>query len=238
LADKIKHFGVSLNNRSDGMNLTIENIIPKSRINLVSLKQIGKVYENYRINMRYFHSLSHEVFNSELIRFANKHKFKETHDLNTLNHLQGYYIMVLDKYCQIYIGTSNDIKRRIMQHWNSPGPKGYLWGDIYHSILSIQSFRALDTTRLFYKKSNSIYIDENKYIDNFPSEYLLNRTKGGFLENGLLDAFIHSKERDMTKFRSIKISVVKDKEIKIRIYKRKGKPDINLSKRRKIYDYF
>ena len=238
MADNIKHFGVSLKNKYDGMELTIDNFIPEAHVKKLPIANVGRFYENYRINIKYFSSLKHETFDSKLKSFNNKYKFNEVIDLNDLNRKSGYYIMVLDKYCQAYIGTSNNIKRRIMQHWNSAGPKGYLYSDIYHTILSIQSFRALDTTRIFFKESNSTYNAEKKYIDNFPSDFLLNRTKGGLLEYGLLEALSNSIERDMTKFRSIKISVVKDKEIKIRIYKRKGKPDINLSKRRKNYDYF
>lgn len=28
----------------------------------------------------------------------------------------GYYVMILDKYCQLYIGTTRDIKKRVREH--------------------------------------------------------------------------------------------------------------------------
>ena len=52
----------------------------------------------------------------------------------------------------MYIGISNDIKKRILTHWGSKKDfDRLLFGKKENSVLSIDSFGALDTTRIFYK---------------------------------------------------------------------------------------
>lgn len=55
-------------------------------------------------------------------------------------------------------------------------------GNVETSILSIDSFGALDTTRIFYKELKW-YQDLDKYegkmVSEFKSEYRLNRVAGG-----------------------------------------------------------
>ena len=113
-------------------------------------------------------------------------KFKDVTDLNALKDTKGLYIMVLDEYQQVYIGTAafgTNIKKRIMNHWSTKKHFGRLLnGRVENSILSIDSFGALDTTRIFYKKLQSneeIYLLEEKYIKDFKPEYRLNRVAGG-----------------------------------------------------------
>ena len=68
-------------------------------------------------------------------------------DLRTLDDREGAYVMVLDDYRQAYIGQAWDMRRRIKAHWS--GTKQFdrlIWGDVHDSVLSIDSFRALDTT--------------------------------------------------------------------------------------------
>ena len=54
-------------------------------------------------------------------------------------------------------------------------------GKIEESILSIDSFGALDTTRIFYKPCRWYEKDkaEEKYVAQFKSIYRLNRVSGG-----------------------------------------------------------
>ena len=94
--------------------------------------------------------------------------------------------MVLDEYKQVYIGTASygtNIKKRIINHWSTKKHFGrLLYGRVENSILSIDSFGALDTTRIFYKKVDSnekIFLLEDKYIKDFKPEYRLNRVAGG-----------------------------------------------------------
>lgn len=74
--------------------------------------------QNYDLNMKFFSMLDHAEFEEALRTFLNQFsKFNEVVDLNTYSGIEGYYIIVLDKYKQVYIGKTEDIKRRIMQHW-------------------------------------------------------------------------------------------------------------------------
>ncbi len=64
-------------------------------------------------------------------------------------------MLVLDEYKQVYIGQSTDIKSRILHHRSKKKPFDRLiFGSVENSILSIDSFGALDTTRIYisYKK--------------------------------------------------------------------------------------
>lgn len=44
---------------------------------------------------------------------------------------------------------------------------------------SIDSFGALDTTRVFYIKTNSLHVKEEELVADFDSRFTLNRTAGG-----------------------------------------------------------
>lgn len=141
---------------------------------------------NFDLNMNFFNSISKDDFETYLNKFVKRYRFKEVTDLNDLKNTKGIYIMVLDEYKQVYIGTAaygSNIKNRIMSHWSKKKFFGKLiHGTVDNSILSIDSFGALDTTRIFYKKINSnneIYLLEEKYIKEFKSDYRLNRVAGG-----------------------------------------------------------
>ena len=116
----------------------------------------------------------------QILQQCKKHKFIECFDLSSLDCVTGVYMLVLDKYKQVYIGISDNIKRRIINHWN--GKKSLerlIFGDVCNSILPVDSFGALDTTRIFYIKTYSTYRTEEKIIRLFDSRYMLNRTAGG-----------------------------------------------------------
>ena len=142
--------------------------------------------ENFDLNMKSFSKLDHEKFDKYLTSFVKRNKFIEIDDLNILNDKVGAYILVLDKYKQVYIGisqSSGGIKKRILQHWSTKKHFGRLLnGSVNTSILSIDSFGALDTTRIFYKELKwyqDINIYEEKLVNDFKKEYRLNRVSGG-----------------------------------------------------------
>ena len=144
--------------------------------------------KNFDLNIKYFESLSFDKFNKYLLKFINKYKFNEVKDLNLLKDKSGIYILVLDEYKQVYIGkndrlSSQKIKKRIQQHWSTRKDFGHLlFGRIETSILSIDSFGALDTTRIFYKElkwHQNIDEYEEKLVNEFKKEYRLNRVGGG-----------------------------------------------------------
>jgi hypothetical protein len=60
---------------------------------------------------------------------------------------------VLDRYRQAHIGQAEDIRDRIKRHWSRTKQFDRLiFGDNGTSVLSIESFRVLDTTRIFAAK--------------------------------------------------------------------------------------
>lgn len=150
-------------------------------------KYVKELYEkcmyNYDLNIKYFSTLNHNEFDMYLNSFVSKNKFKEIFDLKDINQIKGIYILVLDEYNQVYIGISNNIKKRILAHWNTRHDFDRLiFGDKENSILSIDSFGALDTTRIFYKEVKYFQDINNKeynLISNFNNIYKLNRVDGG-----------------------------------------------------------
>lgn len=54
-----------------------------------------------------------------------------------------------------------------------------VWGDPENSIISIDSFRALDTTRIFAAKTARSFDGENPLLERFPQKFMLNRIIGG-----------------------------------------------------------
>lgn len=163
-------------------------------------KQLDDCLKNYDLNMEYFSLLDHKEFCKEIEGFLIQNKqFSEVIDLNLYDGASGYYMMVLDEYSQIYIGTSNDIKRRIRQHWSNSKPFDRLlfpMGNVKSSILSIDSFRALDTTRIYAYATKATYSSEDNFINQFSSKFLCNRLAGGRILNNL-QALAMVKKRDL-----------------------------------------
>lgn len=158
------------------------------------LQHQAKCLENFDINIKKYASLDFEDFEKALMRFVKGRKFQEIFSLDESictefpgysTHIVGFvYIMVLDAYKQVYIGiTANTVKCRIEQHWK--GKRAFdrlLWGTVEKSVLSIDSFGPLDTTRIFvmpYSKDRktSIELYESICIKAFDQRYLLNRLR-------------------------------------------------------------
>lgn len=161
------------------------------------------VMSNFDNNIEYFNMLSTINFENEISKFLKRFKkYKEIFDLNECD-CYGFYLMVLDKYKQVYIGISDNIKKRIIQHWKKK-PHCLIDGDKNTSKLCIDSFKALDTTRIFiYTDSGWKFLkyavntlfetvgkgdqghikyifqlledDENKMIKYFDNKYTCNR---------------------------------------------------------------
>lgn len=208
----MEHFGVKLIKRNKQFKLTrdefaIINTKPSLSI-FAGLKKDGayidengssytetwcKEYrelclKNYDLNMQYFAMLDKDGFNEALDSFLNRYnRFVNVTDLSDYSRCEGYYIMVLDEYKQVYIGKSDDIRARIMKHWSITKPFDRTLFPMYaydKSCFSIDFFRALDTTRIFvWKRSISEGI-EAKLIKSFPSEYCTNRI-GGDVTSGI-----------------------------------------------------
>lgn len=135
---------------------------------------------NYDLNMEYFKSLDERDFSNYILKQCKKYKMTECINLNEVAGVAGIYMLVLDKYKQVYIGLSDDIKKRVMQHWrNQKSLERLIFGDICNSVISIDSFGAFDTTRIFYIKTYSQYTLEERILKSFDTRYTLNRTAGG-----------------------------------------------------------
>lgn len=200
-----KHFGVEIISRKHGLRLTRENYAEISNKNSLSkfdydfyLDDEGKFYTekwckqqyidvmtNFDLNMEYFSQLNHVQLEFEIVEFLRRNKdFKEVTNLSLLDGETGYYLMVLDDYCHVYIGISTNIFQRIKNHWNVRKPFDRLllpMGNVDGSTLSIDSFRALDTTRLYAFITDNIYDSEDDYINQFSPEFCSNRVGGGVI---------------------------------------------------------
>lgn len=142
-----------------------------------------RVLRNYDLNMAYFASLDPDEFDQAITAAVAAHRgMVEVTDLNDWER-RGVYIMVLDDYRQAYVGVATSdggIKARIKKHWTVKKPFDRLiWGTETDSILSIDSFRALDTTRIFAAPARDPHKVENKVIESIPGKFLANRIPGG-----------------------------------------------------------
>jgi hypothetical protein len=204
----VRYFGVSIRNKSEGLKLTRENYVNvNSHSSLAKgkfysdsfiTKQLERSLSNFDLNIKYFKSLSNEEFNWELNRFIQATEvFKEVTDLSIFDGIPGYYILVLDEYSQVYIGCANNIKKRTQSHWSKQKEFDRLvFGTQGNSKLSIDSFRAYDTTRIFAYPTNNHEEYEESFIESFNEKYILNRTIGGKLD-GLAEATLNAKTRKL-----------------------------------------
>lgn len=210
----VEHFNTKLKRKQDGMKLTRENYIDrqvltdknwgesflKMRHDLTKEQlfddQEEQALMNFDLNMSYFLTLDAKKFNQEVVKFTSLHSFSETKDLMSCKEVSGYYLMILDEYCQMYLGTATNIRHRIMNHWaKTKGFDRLIFGSPENSIMSIDSFRALDTTRIYYLEEDPFQY-ENFFLDQLQSQYMLNRTSGGILDGGLIEAATNKKVRN------------------------------------------
>lgn len=163
-------------------------------------KRREKCLENYDLNMKFMSLLHKKIFCKEIDEFLKKHPyFESVVDLNDYEGECGYYIMVLDNYKQVYVGTSGNICKRIKQHWtrNKSFDRLLFPVSVNESKLSIDSFRVLDTTRIYAYRTSDTFDSENDFIEDFSPEFQCNRMMGGILKNGLLDAIRVLKTRNL-----------------------------------------
>ena len=201
------HFGINFKKSKFSFSLTRENYIHPSKKSSFNNTEYDDEYIishtkhalfNFDLNMRFFSKLDSEEFNRTIENFSRQYpQFIEIKDLNEYRYQSGYYLLVLDKYKQIYLGTTYDICRRIRDHWTKTKQFDRLiFGSIFTSRLSIDSFRPLDTTRIFVYPTEKIFENEDNFISSFPDKFIINRTKGGMLDLGLSQAISNRKYRN------------------------------------------
>lgn len=204
-----KHMGVNLRGSETDLFLTKENYLMVTKKNSFDNptyeysdewceQHKANCYLNYDLNMKYFASLDHRDFDKEVMKYVKKQKFTQCMDLNYVNEVEGIYMMILDRYSQAYVGTSGNIKRRIMSHWTKKMPFDRLlfpMNGISTSKISINSFRALDTTRVYFFLCYSARFEEYTMVNNFPNKYLCNRISGGSLMDiAMNEVFVTPRE--------------------------------------------
>ena len=208
-----KHFNLDIMEK-DSNKININNYLNlkfKNQDKEFIESQTKRIKYNYELNMKYFNSLDYDEFNQYINLFMKKHKFTEIKDLKQYIGKKGIYVLILDEYKQAYLGlTDRGIKERIKDHWNAKKePERLIFGQAFNSILSIDSFGALDTTRIFVKLDGPLYEIEYKMIEEFDKRYLLNRTMGGIGStytytndkySALAAVMGNSKRRDYTPF--------------------------------------
>lgn len=149
-------------------------------------RQLKKASLNYDLNMRFFSTIDPKEFDNYIFEKCQKWPFTQCFNLNELSGVPGIYMLVLDSFKQVYIGQSGDIRRRIRGHWSKKKSlERLIFGQIWNSNLSIDSFGPLDTTRIFCIPADETvptdmrFYAEKTLVADFDPIYTLNRTEGG-----------------------------------------------------------
>ena len=209
------HFGVHLPRREGGHALTRENCICTTRDGRYYfeddwLKDDPCAWEahredilrNFDLTMAYCERLPREGFLAALDEVLRRFScLQEVRDLNEWEGVPGVYLLVLDEYKQFYVGQATargGIRKRIVVHWQKkPAFDRMLSGPPERSIMSIDCFRALDTTRIFAAATDDAGALERAVQECLPAEYCANRTQAGDLPGGLAEAIAERRERDL-----------------------------------------
>ena len=136
---------------------------------------------NFDLNLAFFDQVPQETFDHAVAAMLKGAPALHpvTH-LPSLDGMRGLYVLVLDDYRQAYVGQASDIRGRVRQHWRGMKQLDRLvFGHAHASVLSIDVFRALDTTRIFAAKTSRPDALERRVVREFPGDLLLNRVGGG-----------------------------------------------------------
>lgn len=181
---------------------------------------------NFDKNMAFFAQVPAAVFEDALHQLIQSNKMiKQVFDLNECKEMRGVYIMVLDEYKQVYIGQAQDIKKRIMSHWSKRKQfDRLLFGNVNDSILSIDSFGALDTTRIFVLETNNLDYYEVKMQKKIPTAFKLNRMGGGIPEDqlDLVSKALDRNSHNLKDFHNEEFAEPYEKEMDVTYFEPKG----------------
>ncbi|WP_448968750.1 hypothetical protein [Latilactobacillus curvatus] len=177
----IEHLGVNIRENKNGLKLTVSNSATGKLEELWEKSDRVKPLEVCRQEiedsvserMGLLKELSFDEFNARLAEFISNHRFKAYENIQELEGTSGYYILVLDEYRQLYIGSSSDILQRIRNHWTK---KTYLSRPFYDgNQMRIDVFKALDTTRVFAYKSKSLTMRRvDTLVKEIPDKFVIN----------------------------------------------------------------
>ena len=146
--------------------------------------------KNYKINIEHFNELNSEEFANSVWRFVKESGFSEITSLRGDEHDQsGYYLLVLDKYKQVYIGIGKSIKTRVLDHFKKMVRfDRRIFGTVEESKISIDSFGCEDITRVFVKHDSLVdfgLTHEDELIKRFDNKFVSNRIKGDEMPFGI-----------------------------------------------------
>lgn len=168
------------------------------------------ILKNLNLNLKFYTKLDSEEFNKnfdKVLKLKKNNGLKKVTDLKEYIGKKGIYIMVLDKYKQIYIGQSKrDVVERIINHWKRKVEfENLLIGKVNESKLSIDTFGMLDTTRIYIEDIDPLYYNNSEKIDkreeylinSIPEQYLINKVGGGLRLDDIdsLKSFIDTYKR-------------------------------------------
>ena len=199
---KIIHFGMKLKYTDENhYKMSKENYVDSSRkssfhkYEIYTEEKYNEYYKdallNYDINMRKFCKITQEEFQNYLSNYITtlQQKGIEVNKIYELKDItcSGVYLMILGKYKQIYIGASKNMAERIKQHWVRKKPIDRLvFGSIEHSKISIECYKALDTTEIYAVKTKNdteAFKIEHTIIELADEKYVMNRIEGGRPDN-------------------------------------------------------
>lgn len=209
------HFGIRLPQREGGHRLTRENCICTTKDGRYYFEDgwlrddpsawaahRKDVLRNFDLTMAYCGRLPRMPFDAALDEVLQRFpSLEEVRDLNEWDGVRGVYLLVLDGYKQFYVGQATacgGIRKRIVVHWQKkPAFDRMLSGPPERSIMSIDCFRALDTTRIFAARTDDAGTLERGIQECLPEVYCANRTRAGDLPGGLAEAIAQRRERDL-----------------------------------------
>lgn len=188
----LTHFNCRLKEKDGGYKLRKDNfatdsnksgLVPGAIIpNNLYQKYLEEAPINFDYNMNFYSKLSKIEFDDMIGNLIKESSFVEIANLQEYSEVSGLYAMIIGEYCQIYIGKADNIKKRILRHWSQIMPLDRLiFGDIKCSRIGIDSFRALDTSKIlvYPLKLDEAAVLEKEYIEKISDKFLINRTIGG-----------------------------------------------------------
>ncbi len=215
----VEHFHIPLPRQPEDLRLSRENYICTTRDGRYYFErgrlerapeQWAAVREgalrNYDLTMAWLARLPRAGFERAIGRLPERFpELRPVDDLTRWGDVPGVYVLVLDGYKQVYVGLARGrggIRQRIVVHWQKKMAfNRLLAGPPERSIMAIDAFRALDTTRIFAAEVGEARAEgalagqageaqagmgaaaqlERAVFDALPEPFLCNRTVAGYL---------------------------------------------------------
>lgn len=177
---------VSEQNKAKGLNMWYKDDALQDHLDEIAKPFIENALLSYDINMRYFAQLKESEFRRAVSQIVKEFNMERIYNLKDFNERAGIYMIVLGEYKSFYIGQSNDISKRISSHWSrSMEVWRLVFGPVTESILSIDAFRAHDTTEIYFMPYFILYgslLDMEEIV----TAYVMRKKLGKFMINRLM----------------------------------------------------